>query len=57
MLHAFHEMYTAERAPAKTGTEPLLPGLFVLHEAALSAPGARRPEDGLVVDADVPVET
>ena len=54
VLHAIHEMYTAARRPEETGTEPLLPGLFVLHEAALSAPGSPRPEDGLVVDADEP---
>jgi hypothetical protein len=52
VLHAIHEMYTAARRPEETGTEPLLPQLFVLHEAALSAPGAPRPEDGLVVDED-----
>lgn len=55
VLHAIHEMYTAARAPEESGTEPLLPKLFVLHEAALSAPGAPRPEDSLVVDADEPV--
>jgi hypothetical protein len=55
VLHAIHEMYTAARRPEETGTEPLLPALFVLHEAALSAPGATRPEDTLVVDADPPV--
>jgi hypothetical protein len=54
VLHAIHEMYTAARAPEESDTEPLLPKLFVLHEAALSAPGAPRPEDGLVVDADEP---
>jgi hypothetical protein len=54
VLHAIHEMYTAARRPEETGTEPLLPQLFVLHEAALSAPGAPRPEDGLVVDEDAP---
>ena len=54
MLHAVHEMYTAARRPEETGTEPLLPQLFVLHEAALSAPGAPRPEDGLVIDEDAP---
>ncbi len=52
VLHAIHEMYTAARLPEETGTEPLLPQLFVLHEAALAAPGAPRPEDSLVVDAD-----
>lgn len=55
VLHAIHEMYTAARRPEETGTEPLLPALFVLHEAALSASGATRPEDTLVVDADPPV--
>jgi hypothetical protein len=55
VLHAIHEMYTAARRPEDTGTSPLLPELFVLHEAALAAPGAPRPEDGLVVDEDVPV--
>lgn len=54
VLHAIHEMYTAARRPEEAGTEPLLPQLFVLHEAALSAPGTPRPEDGLVVDADEP---
>ncbi|HKR33536.1 MAG TPA: hypothetical protein VJT10_01790 [Steroidobacteraceae bacterium] len=54
VLHAIHEMYTAARRPEETGTEPLLPALFVLHEAALSAPGATRPEDTLVVDPDPP---
>ena len=55
VLHAIHEMYTAARRPEETGTEPLLPELFVLHEAALAAPGAVRPEDTLVVDEDAPV--
>ncbi len=50
VLHAIHEMYTAARRPEESGTEPLLPQLFVLHEAALTAPGATRPEDTLVVD-------
>jgi hypothetical protein len=50
VLHAVHEMYTAARRPEESGTEPLLPQLFVLHEAALTAPGAQRPEDTLVVD-------
>jgi hypothetical protein len=50
VLHAIHEMYTAARRPEESGTEPLLPQLFVLHEAALAAPGAKRPEDTLVVD-------
>jgi hypothetical protein len=50
VLHAVHEMYTAARRPEETGTEPLLPQLFVLHKAALAAPGAKRPEDTLVVD-------
>jgi hypothetical protein len=54
VLHAIHEMYTAARRPEETGTEPLLPELFVLHEAALAAPGAVRPEDTLVVDEDEP---
>jgi hypothetical protein len=40
-------MYTAARKANEAGTEPLKPELFVLHEAALEAPGARRPEDGL----------
>jgi hypothetical protein len=52
VLHAIHEMYTAARRPEDTGTTPLLPELFVLHEAALAAPGAIRPEDTLVVDQD-----
>jgi hypothetical protein len=47
VLHAVHEMYTAARLPEETGTEALKPQLFVLHEAALAAPGAPRPEDGL----------
>jgi hypothetical protein len=47
VLHAIHEMYTAARKPNEAGTEPLKPELFVLHEAALASPGARRPEDGL----------
>lgn len=55
VLHAIHEMYTGARRPEETGTEPLLPQLFVLHEAALATPGAVRPEDTLVVDADAPV--
>ena len=49
VLHAIHEMYTAVRRPEESGTEPLKPELFVLHTAALAAPGAARPEDGLVV--------
>ncbi|HKS58236.1 MAG TPA: hypothetical protein VJS12_23270 [Steroidobacteraceae bacterium] len=57
VLHAIHEMYTAARAPEDTGTSPLLPGLFVLHDAALEAPGAVRPEDTLVVKDDEPVPT
>lgn len=57
VLHAIHEMYTAERSPEETGTSPLLPGLFVLHDAALAAPGAVRPEDTLVVKDDEPVPT
>lgn len=52
VLHAIHEMYTAARVPNESGTEPLTPELFVLHDAALSTPGAIRPEDTLVVDAD-----
>lgn len=52
VLHAVHEMYTAARRPEETGTEPLLPQLFVLHRAALTVPGATRPEDSLVVDPD-----
>jgi hypothetical protein len=55
VLHAIHELYTAARRPEETGTEPLRPQLFVLHEAALAAPGAPRPEDTLVIDADAPV--
>ena len=47
VLHALHEMYTAARTPEEEGTAPLKPELFVLHEAALQAPGAARPEDGL----------
>jgi hypothetical protein len=47
VLHAIHEMYTAARKPEEAGTEPLKPELFVLHEAALAAPGAKRPEDRL----------
>ena len=54
VLHAIHEMYTAARRPEESGTEPLLPQLFVLHEAALAAPGAVRPEDTLVIDAAEP---
>ena len=57
VLHAIHEMYTAARAPEESGTAPLLPQLFVLHDAALTAPGAVRPEDTLVVDSDEPVPT
>lgn len=52
VLHAIHEMYTGARRPEESGTEPLKPELFVLHEAALATPGAIRPEDTLVVDAD-----
>jgi hypothetical protein len=55
VLHAIHEMYTAARRPEETGSAPLVPELFVLHEAALATPGAPRPEDGLVVDEDMPV--
>lgn len=47
VLHAIHEMYTAARPPADTGTAPLTPELFVLHDAALSTPGALRPENSL----------
>ncbi len=47
VLHAIHEMYTAARAPEDIGTEPLKPELFVLHEAALQAPDATRPEKTL----------
>ena len=57
VLHAIHEMYTAARSPEETGTAPLLPQLFVLHDAALAAPGAVRPEDTLVVKTDEPVPT
>jgi hypothetical protein len=57
VLHAIHEMYTAARSPEETGTSPLLPQLFVLHDAALAAPGAVRPEDTLVVKTDEPVPT
>lgn len=52
VLHAIHEMYTAARSPEESGTAPLLPQLFVLHDAALAAPGAVRPEDTLVVKTD-----
>ena len=48
VLHAIHEMYTAARRPEESGTEPMKPELFVLHEAALAAPGAQRPEDGVL---------
>ena len=44
VLHAIHEMYTAARTPDQEGTEPLKPELFVLHETALQAPGAVRPD-------------
>lgn len=55
VLHAIHEMYTAARVPGDTGTEPLKPELFVLHEAALAAPGAPRPENGLQpIEAETP---
>ena len=47
VLQAIHEMYTAARKPTDAGTEPLKPELFVLHVAALKAPGETRPEDGL----------
>ena len=55
VLYAIHEMYTAARRSEESGTEPLLPQLFVRHEAALSAPAATRPEDTLLVGADTPV--
>ena len=55
VLYAIHEMYTAARRPEESGNEPLLPQLFVRHEAALSAPAATRPEDTLLVGADTPV--
>jgi hypothetical protein len=45
-------MYTAAKTPEEEGVEALKPELFVLHEAALQAPGAVRPEDGLVVDEE-----
>lgn len=55
VLHTIHEMYTAARAPGDVGTEPLRPELFVLHEAALSTPGASRPENTLQpIDAGSP---
>jgi hypothetical protein len=44
VLHAVQELYTAARLPEDVGTEPLKPELFVLHEAALAAPEAVRPE-------------
>jgi hypothetical protein len=44
VLTAIHEMYTAAPAPEATGTDALKPELFVLHEAALEAPQAARPE-------------
>jgi hypothetical protein len=47
VLEAIHEIYTAARKPTDAGTEPLQPELFVLHVAALEAPGEARPEDGL----------
>jgi hypothetical protein len=54
VLHAIHEMYTGARRPEEAGTEPLKPEMFVMHVAALAAPGAKRPEDGLVVNAAEP---
>jgi hypothetical protein len=54
VLHAIHEMYTAARRPQDDGTQPLKPELFVLHEAALAAPGAPRPEDGVLGAPKVP---
>lgn len=45
VLHAIHEMYTAAPAPENIGTDALKPELFVLHEAALAAPQAVRPEN------------
>ena len=56
VLHAIHEMYTVARRPEESGTEPLKPQLFILHEAALAAPGSVRPEDTLVIDAEEPAE-
>jgi hypothetical protein len=44
VLHVIHEMYTAARLPEDVGNAPLEPELFVLHEAALEAPQAIRPE-------------
>ena len=44
VLHAVHEIYTAARLPEDVGTDPPKPDVFVLHEAALAAPGAVRPE-------------
>jgi hypothetical protein len=47
VLHAIHEMYTGARSPEDIGTDPLKPQLFVLHETALAATAAPRPESGL----------
>jgi hypothetical protein len=44
VLHAIHELYTAARLPEDVGSAELKPDLFVLHEAALEAPAAIRPE-------------
>jgi hypothetical protein len=44
VLHAVHEIYTAARLPEDVGTDPPKPDVFVLHEAALAAPEAVRPE-------------
>jgi hypothetical protein len=44
VLHTIHEMYTAAKLPEDVGTDPLKPELFVLHEAALAAKEAIRPE-------------
>jgi hypothetical protein len=44
VLHAIHELYSAARLPEDGGTDALKPELFVLHEAALAAPEAIRPE-------------
>ena len=44
VLHAIHELYTAARLPEDVGAAELKPDVFVLHEAALEAPEAIRPE-------------
>jgi hypothetical protein len=44
VLHAVHEIYTAF---PKTADETPRPELFVRHRAALAAPGAPLPADGL----------